>query len=193
MRLIYLIVLIFFIDMTFKTFAQNNNFNYQKDTTIAADSVESDMEASTILKVGANVPEFTISTLDGRIIRLSELRGKTVFLNFFTLSCPMCMKELPLFEKEIWQKYKTNQNIVILIVGREESIEKLKAFRKKNQFTFPIAFDAEREVYSLFASKYVPRNIIIDREGKLVMTEVGFIEAKANELFQKIDDFLKAQ
>jgi peroxiredoxin len=193
MRLIYLIVLISLIDMTFKTFAQNNNIIYQKDTTIISDSSESDMEASTILKVGANVPEFSINTLDGRILKISELRGKTVFLNFFTLSCPMCMKELPLFEKEIWQKYKANQNIVILIVGREESIEKLKAFYEKNQFTFPMAFDAEREVYSLFASKYVPRNIIIDKEGKLVMTEVGFNEAKANELFQKIDSLLKAQ
>jgi peroxiredoxin len=193
MRLIYLIVLIFFIDMTFKTFAQNNNIIYQKDTTIVSDSGESDMEASTILKVGAIVPEFSISTLDGRIIRLSELRGKTVFLNFFTLSCPMCMKELPLFEKEIWQKYKTNQNVVILIVGREETIEKLKAFHDKNQFTFPMAFDTERKVYSLFASKYVPRNIIIDKEGKLVMTEVGFIEAKSDELFQRIDNFLKTQ
>jgi peroxiredoxin len=190
---ILLIILIIFIDMTFKTFAQNNNMNSPKDTTITTDSSESDMEACTILKAGANVPEFSINTLDGKTIRLSELRGKTVFLNFFTLSCSMCMKELPLFEKEIWPKFKTNKNIVILIIGREETVENLKAFRDKNQFTFPMAFDPERKVYSLFASKYVPRNIIIDKEGKLVISEVGFNDAMADELFQKIDNLLRTQ
>ena len=167
--------------------AQDNSVNNQPDKSTISNSGESDMEACTLLKIGDEVPDFTITTLEGKMLKLSELRGKTVFLNFFTLSCPMCMKELPLFEKNIWPRYKDNENIVILIIGREETVDKLKTFRDNKKFTFPMASDPKREIYSLFASQYVPRNIVIDKEGKVALTEVGFTEKKSAELFEKIE------
>jgi len=176
-------VFLILISMTFIINAQN----YSADSL----AQQADQEATTIMKPGALVPNFSLTTLDGMKIQLSELKGKTVFLNFFALSCPICLKELPELEKHIWQKYKNDKNIVILCVGREETNEKLIAFRDKNRYTFPIAADIDRSVYSLFGTKYIPRNIIIDKEGKLVFTEVGYNKEKFESLIEKIESELK--
>ncbi len=163
--------------------------NIQKDTIRDR---KPDMESFSLMKKGTLVPDFSLFTLDGQQIKFSELKGKTVFLNFFTLSCPMCMKELPLLEKEIWLKYKNRPDVVILAVGREEQVDKLNSFREKKGLTIPIVADPKREVYALFASQYVPRNIVIDKQGMLVLSEVGFTEESAEELFRMIEAaFLK--
>jgi len=168
-------------------FSQNitsqNNIN---DTLEIADH-----ELTTIMKPGAIVPDFKLTTLDGKKIQLSELKGKTVFLNFFALSCPICLKELPELEKQIWQKYKDNKNIVILCIGREETNDKLKAFRDKKQYTFPIAADMDRKVYALFGTKYIPRNIIINKQGKLLFSEVGYSDEKFPVLLKEIENEIK--
>lgn len=159
------------------------------DSTTIADTTDysAEYEATTNMKVGTVVPDFTLTTLRGEKFQLSELKGKTVFLNFFALTCPICIKELPELEKQIWQKYKDNKNLVVLTIGREETDEKLVAFRDKKGFTFPIATDADRSIYAMFAEKYIPRNIIIDKEGKLVFTEVGFNEEKFANLINEIE------
>jgi len=145
------------------------------------------MDEYTLLKTGSTVPDFTLTTIDGNKVEMKALKGKTVFLNFFTLSCPMCMIELPLLEKKIWEKYKNRTDIVIIAIGREEPVDKLIAFREKKKLTIPIAYDLKREVYALFALQSVPRNIVIDKNGKLVLTEVGFKEENAEELFKMIE------
>jgi len=179
-------ILAFFLittNMTFNILSQNK----MPDSL----ALLNEYEETTIMKTGTVVPDFSLKTIDGEKFQLSGLNGKIIFLNFFALSCPICLKELPELEKHIWQKYKYNQNIVILCVGREESNETLIAFRDKKKYTFPIAADSNRAVYALFGTKYIPRNIIISKEGKLVFTEVGFNEQKFSELIQKIETEIK--
>jgi peroxiredoxin len=161
-----------------------------QDSTSKMNNEEIVLDTFTVMKTGEKVPDFKLTSIDGKTFKLSMFKGKTVFLNFFTLSCPSCMKELPILEKEIWQKYKDNENFVIMVVGREETVENLKTFRDKKQFTFPIASDPKRKVYSLFAKQFVPRNIIIDKDGKLILSEMGFTEEKIKNLIQNIDNEL---
>lgn len=130
--------------------------------------------AATVLNIGEAVPSFSLATLSGSVISTDSLKGKTIFLNFFTLSCPMCMLELPQLEKQIWNKYKDRDDFVILSIGREHTNAELQKFYTKKQFTFPMAGDPDRSVYALFAKKFVPRNIIIDTEGKVAYTAVGY-------------------
>ena len=163
----------------------SNNILGQKVKT--NHSYEAEYKANTVMKVGTTVPDFTLPTLEGDKFKLSDHKGKAVFINFFGLRCPICLKELPELEQRIWLKYKNNKNLVILTIGREESIEKLTTFRDKKGYTFPIASDENRAVYAMFAKKYIPRNIIIDKEGKLVFTEVGFTKDKFSKLIKEIE------
>jgi len=175
----------------FSFFVYNMNAQNKDNHVVTADPNDiSEFEITTLMKTGTMVPDFTLTTLEGKKIQLSECRGKVVFLNFFALSCPICMKELPELEKQIWQKYKDNENIVILTIGREETNEKLMAFRDKKHYTFPIAADTNRAVYAMFAKMYIPRNMIIDKEGKLVYTEVGYDDQKFITLQKAIENAL---
>jgi len=170
---------------------QDENQN-KVDSTAAIDIIgyTADYEATTTMKTSTMVPDFTLTTLEGETFQLSELKGKTVFLNFFALTCPICIKELPELEKQIWQKYKDNTDVVILTIGREVPVEELIAFKEKKGYTFPIAADIDRSVYAMFAEKYIPRNIIIDKKGMLVFTEVGFNKEKFVNLLNEIEKTL---
>jgi peroxiredoxin len=181
----FLILGLFTQEISSQMIENNDNKNTQGTEN------QSNMDAFTLMKPGELVPDFTLYSLDGKEIKFSELNGKTVFLNFFTLSCPMCMKELPLLEKEIWEQFKHRSDVVIMAIGREEPLDKLIAFREKKNLQMPVFADPRREVYSLFASQYVPRNIVINKEGRLVLTEVGFTEEKAAELFEQIRQALQ--
>lgn len=156
-------------------------------TAIDTTNYEAEYKATTLMKKGTIVPEFVLPTLDGELFRLSDQKGKIVFINFFALTCPICLKELPELEKQVWQKYKDRDDIVILTIGREVPVEKLIEFRDKKGYTFPIAADTNRTIYAMFAEKYIPRNIIIDKEGKLIFSEVGYNEEK----FLKLQEVIK--
>ncbi len=158
------------------------------DTTV---KISSKADAFTLLETGSIVPDFLITTINGVKYQLSALKGKTLVLNFFTLSCPMCMKELPLLEKEIWLRFKDREDVVILAIGREEPVDKLIVYKEKKKLSIPMASDPNRAVFSLFAIQNVPRNIVINKEGKLVLSEVGFTEEKAADLFQLIENEIK--
>ena len=91
------------------------------------------------------------------------------------------MGEMPHLQKEIWEKYK-GENFVVIAVGREHSKDELVKFNKEKGFTFLMAPDSKREVYSLFAKAYIPRNYLIDKSGKIVYQSVGFNKEEFEEL-----------
>ncbi len=142
------------------------------------------------LKEGDKAPEFTITTLDGKVFNTKELKGKTIYLNFFATWCGPCMKEIPHVEKEIWQTIK-NENFVMLAIGREHSIEEMKKFKADKKLTMPIAADPKREVYSLFAPQNIPRNIVISKNGTVLWNKHGFEEGEFNEMIELIKKELK--
>lgn len=142
-----------------------------------------------LLKNGDMVPEFKVTTLDGKEIATSELKGKIILINFFATWCGPCMKELPEVQKQLWPKFK-DKNFVMVSIGREHTKEELSKWNKKKGFTFPIAPDPKREVYSKFASQYIPRNFIVDKTGKIIWQGVGFDQKELDEMMKTIEENL---
>ena len=138
-------------------------------------------------RVGDGAPDFQLTTLDGKKVRLSSLRGKVVVLNFFATWCPTCIQELPHLESQVWQGLKAHKDLEVLVVGREETAEKLNAFRKKAHLTIPMAPDPKREVYRLYAEKTIPRTFVINRQGKIVHAVEDYNEATFQELLTRIN------
>jgi len=143
-------------------------------TLMQAAYSQADQDSTNILKTGSDMPEFTLTGIDGKTVSSDDLYGKVVLINFFATWCAPCNMELPVMEKEIWAKYRNNPDFVLLIVDREEKIEKVKAFVEKKKWTMPFYLDEKKEVYSLFATKFIPRNYLFDREGTLVLNSKGF-------------------
>ena len=156
-------------------------------TAITFASAQAD--TTTITSVGDKAPVFVCRTIDGKTIDISKLQGKIIMINFFATWCGPCMKELPVLQKNIWDKYKNNENFRLIILGREHSETEVKKFVGGKKFTMPFAPDPERKIYSLYATQFIPRNIIIGKDGRIIFQSMGYTP----EEFKKIEDLLAKQ
>jgi len=151
---------------------------------------EADVKKSTMIKKDQPVPEFEYITLQNDTVNIKEHQGKVVFMNFFATSCPICIKELPYVESEIQEKYKNNENFELLVFGREHNADEMVTFKEKNGYTMNFIPDPERKIYVLFAEKYIPRNVLLNREGKIIYEATGFNDEELSKLKQIIEQEL---
>ena len=145
---------------------------------------------STLTKVGQQVPEISWVTLDGQKSDAKSVHGKVVLINFFATWCGPCMQEMPHLQKDIFQKFK-DKNFVMVAIGREHNDAELKEFRRKREFTIPIAADPERKIYGHFATQYIPRNYVIAADGKIAFQSVGYNEPEFKKMLDVIEKELK--
>jgi peroxiredoxin len=123
-----------------------------------------------IVKSGDKAPDFTINEAGGSSYRLADLKGKVVMLQFTASWCSVCRTEMPFIEDEIWQTNR-DKGLVVIGIDRDEPVETVLDFSKKMGITYKLALDPGARIFGLFAKKEagVTRNIIIDREGKIVL------------------------
>jgi peroxiredoxin len=148
--------------------------------------VSAQADTTTLTRIGDKAPVFTCKTIDGKVIDLSKLQGKIVMLNFFATWCGPCNLELPILQKNIWDKYKNNENFQLIILGRQHNETEVRNFVNSKKFTMPFAPDPNREVYGLYATQFIPRNVIIGKDGKIIFQSIGYTP----EEFRKIEDLL---
>jgi peroxiredoxin len=145
----------------------------------------------TLVKVGDKAPDFSFSTEKGETKQLSDLKGKVVWINFFATWCGPCRQELPHLQKEVYNKLKNNKNFELIILGREHKWEEINKFKSENNFDMPFYPDIERKVFSFYAKQNIPRNFIVDKEGKIVVASTGFTEKEFAEIIKIVDKMLK--
>ena len=145
-----------------------------------------------IVKIGDVAPDFTLKMTDGSTFTLSEQRGKVVMLQFTASWCGVCRKEMPFIERDIWQRHKGNGNFVLLGIDREETKEQIDAFIKKVGTTYPIAMDVNADVFASYALRNsgITRNVLIGKDGRIVMLTRLFNEDEFNSLVERIDNML---
>lgn len=145
-----------------------------------------------IVKVGDVAPDFTLELLDGTKFTLSEQRGKVVMLQFTAGWCGICRNEMPHIERDIWLRHKENPEFVLVGIDREEAKEDILPFIEAVGTTYPIAMDTNADVFASYALRNsgITRNILIDRDGKIVMLTRKFKEEEFAALVKKIDDML---
>jgi peroxiredoxin len=122
-----------------------------------------------IVEVGQMAPDFTVTTTDGKTVKLSDCRGKVVMIQFTASWCGVCRKEMPHIESEIWQPLK-GKDFILVGLDRDEPKDIVEAFAKKMKITYPLAPDPKSGVFTLYAKKEagVTRNVIVDKDGKIV-------------------------
>jgi len=149
-------------------------------------------DSTTLTKIGDAVPQFLFETAKGKKASISDYKGKLILINLFATWCPPCNIELPVMQKQIWDKHKNNPNFALFVFGREEGWDKLVPFKAKKGFTFPILPDLNRDIFSKFATQSIPRNIIIDENGTIIFQSIGYTEKEFNEMVKLIDEHLVA-
>lgn len=109
--------------------------------------------------------DFEMETFDGEVLRLSELEGQVVVLNFWASWCPPCRWEMPFFEK-MHQEYK-DQGVVFLGVAISDTLENARGFAESTGVTYPIGLDTTNEISRNYNVVSLPTTFFIGREGNI--------------------------
>lgn len=133
-------------------------------------------------------PDFTVTSFDGETIRLADLRGKIVVLNFWASWCVPCKQEAPVLET-IWQRYR-DRDVVVLGVAYVDAYNASLEFIDEFGLTYPNAPDQGTVVSDRYHITGVPETFIIDRDGNIA----EFIYAQVTEpgLTASLDRLLEA-
>ncbi|NOZ72816.1 MAG: TlpA family protein disulfide reductase, partial [Chloroflexi bacterium] len=123
------------------------------------------------LLVGNIAPDFTLRTLSGDTLRLADLRGQVVLLNFWATWCGPCQKEMPLL-MESYLQYQ-DQGFVVVGINVGESTLKIQSFVDALQITFPIALDEKLQVNHQYRVFGLPTSFLLDRQGVIDYRAIG--------------------
>ena len=128
----------------------------------------------------------------GEKFSLSEMKGKVIMLQFTASWCGVCRAEMPQIESDIWQKHKDNPNFVLLAIDRDEDASKILQAIKATGVTYPLAFDPDAEIFDKYAlhDSGITRNVLIDRNGNIVMRTRLYNKEEFAALVAKIDEML---
>ncbi|AEH47705.1 TlpA disulfide reductase family protein [Parageobacillus thermoglucosidasius] len=124
------------------------------------------------LSVGNVAPDFSLRTLDGQAVRLSDFRGKPVIVNFWTTWCPPCKKEMPDMEK-FYKAYHSEVALLAVHLTSQDTRENAKSFVSEYQISFPVALDEKKKALKLYQIQTIPTSYIIDRDGVIRKKIVG--------------------
>lgn len=128
--------------------------------------------------------DVTFTTLKGERIKLRDLRGKVVLMNFWATTCPACVKEMPELVKT-YEHYRARGFEVVAVAMAYDPPAFVKEFAAKNGLPFPVALDTQEEIVKAFGGvKVVPTTFVMDKDGRLVSRTLGMIA------FDKLPAFL---
>jgi thiol-disulfide isomerase/thioredoxin len=133
--------------------------------------------------------EITLKDLNGQQVSLSDLRGKIVFINFWTTWCLACVIEMPSMEK-LHQKFK-DKDFVMVAINLQESASKIKQFYKEYKLTFTTLLDSTGDVGAGLGIRSIPTTFILDKNGRIIGKALGPREwegKKSIALFEYLTD-----
>jgi peroxiredoxin len=130
-------------------------------------------------KIGTVAPDFTVQDVD-RKVTLSELRGKTVVLNFWASWCGPCIAETP--SLVAMSRKMRDRNVVVLAVSVDEDDSAYHKFIKEQGMDMLTVRDAEKKSNDLYGTHVFPETYIIDRNGVLRRKVIGEMNWTALEM-----------
>lgn len=122
-------------------------------------------------EIGDKAPDFTLETLDGETLQLSDFQGERVMINFWATWCPPCKQEMPDMERF----YRGHDPIILSVnlTDEEMSTEKVGQFIQELELTFPVLLDKEGEVSNLYRIQPIPVTYMVDAEGIIQFKSIG--------------------
>lgn len=142
------------------------------------------------LDVGYAAPDFTLPDLDGKMVSLSDHRGKVVLVNIWATWCRPCVDEMPSMEK-LYQEFKGDDFEILAISIDTLGIKAVTPFMKKYKLTFPALIDTEGEIKTLYKATGIPESFIIDKEGILIKKIIGARNWASPQVFRFFRDLIQ--
>ena len=138
--------------------------------------------------IGGPAPDFTLKSDSGRNVKLSELRGQVVMVNFWATWCAPCREEMPLLN-QLYEQYR-KVGFTLLAVNIDDDPAKARAMARKLGVSFPVLFDTDKRVSRLYDVAAMPSTLLIDRDGKLRYLHRGYVAGVEKKYQSQIRELL---
>ena len=139
-------------------------------------------------------PDFNLLSMEDSKIKLSDLRGKPVILNFWASWCPPCRAEMPAFQKA-WQEYGDTDLIILAVnATHQDSLSDIEIFIDQHHLEFPILLDKSDNFFTPNVDRAHQTTFIINREGIIIKELIGgpiplsLLRVQADQLLQETSD-----
>ncbi|WP_442598286.1 peroxiredoxin family protein [Neobacillus sp. D3-1R] len=142
----------------------------EKDSVATTGNINADIG----IQEGNKAPDFQLQTLDGKEMKLSDMAGKKVILNFWATWCPPCKAEMPHMQ-EFYSEQKDNgiEIVAVNLTTAEKNQDDIGKFIKDYGLTFPVLLDSPGEVGQTYQAFTIPTSYIIDSNGIIRKKIVG--------------------
>ena len=121
-----------------------------------------------------SAPDFTFLNAEGEEVRIADLTGKPILINFWATWCPPCKAELPYFEKAYTEYGEEIQFLMMNVTdGVRDTVDSAKQFQEENGYQFPLYFDTKGEGAKAYTLMSIPLTVFINAEGELTYQHIG--------------------
>lgn len=154
-----------------------------REESVKSEATMKEVIAKNGIEVGKNAPDFELSKLDGTKVKLSDLKGKKVILNFWATWCGPCQQEMPDMEA-FYKKHKDGVEILAVNYTVSEGAngeEKVKRFAEEKGITFPVLLDKDITVTTTYKVITIPTSYFVDTKGVIQDKFIGPMTQKEME------------
>ncbi|MBM0107324.1 TlpA family protein disulfide reductase [Steroidobacter sp. S1-65] len=140
--------------------------------------------------VGQPAPDFALRSWEGGNVRLSEHSGEVVLINFWATWCGPCRQEMPLLD-EIYSKYR-RAGLVLFSVNIDEpnNLDAAREMATTLRVSYPVLFDARKDVSRAYQASTMPLTVLIDREGVVRYVSEGYKLGYETRYTEKLRELL---
>ena len=141
--------------------------------------------------IGSLAPEFSLQTLDGQSVQLSELRGKNLLISYWVTWCIPCMEELPVLN-QIYQEYQSKDLVILSVNGiQQDELDKVTATISEMGITLPVVLDQSEILWDSYWVRFLPTSFFIDETGVIRYIQLGSLTEE--NLRIKIEELISDQ
>jgi peroxiredoxin len=141
------------------------------------------------VETGGRAPELGERSLGGQPIRMADLRGKVVIVDFWASWCEPCREEMPVLER-LHRRYR-ERGLVVVGVSVDRTERNARAFLRRTRVSFPIIHDASHRIANRYSPPKMPSSYIIDRRGIIRHIHEGFQPSDAQRIEREVRALLQ--
>jgi thiol-disulfide isomerase/thioredoxin len=155
-----------------------------KDSEKPVETPTEDAENTEEVQEIMYAPDFELMDLDGNMVKLSDLKGKNLIINFWATWCPYCIDEMPDLQK-LHDKYK-NDDFMVLAVNVREKESKAREYLEENNIKLPVLLDIEGTASYEYGANSIPLSVAVNKNGIIVTGRLGMMTYDEMESMYKL-------
>ncbi len=137
---------------------------------------------------GAVAPEIALKDRSGKLVRIADLKGHVVVVDFWASWCAPCREELPVLDA-LYRKYR-DRGLIVIGVGQDKEAGNVAKFLRASPLTFPVVHDPEGKVADRYAPPKMPSSYVLDKQGLIRYVHAGFRSSDRAALERELHSLL---